>query len=414
MQWMRRLGANECGNTMIIVGFTLPILIILVGGAIDYSRVYMVRSKAQLALDSGVLAAASSVSSQPPSVVATTYLQSNFPDNYMDSNLSGATLASQLTLNVADPGDGTLVVDGTLTGQVRPYFLRIIGISQLNFTVKSQAERGVRPIDLVLVADHSGSMCFTVGTTVQSPTCPKLQDLKTAAHTLIDTLYGTRSSLDGVFVGIVPYATHAKYNTGAFGGSMDPRYGGNGMDPTAAMNPNQTPVLEYTGSKAQIKANIDAMNINLPTAKEAWTRINVGLDASWRMLRPDHNSVFAHTTPAPRPFYGEAQKAVVLMTDGRNITYCPNNGGMVQPKYVNTTDNDDVLARCGLMKQDGVIIYTVAFDLVGTDIDTLNTKNMLESCASNPSYYFDATSTTAMVQAFKEIGDSLRVIRLSR
>ncbi|MBA4274479.1 MAG: hypothetical protein C0436_02365 [Alphaproteobacteria bacterium] len=409
MMRMRSLLHDTKGNVLIIMGAALPVLLMLVGGAIDYSRVYMVRSKAQLALDSGVLAAASSVSSQPPQVVATTYAMANLPENYMDSNLNAATFASNLTLNVNDPNDGTLTVDGTLTGRVRTHFLRIIGISDIGFRVESQSQRGVRPLDLVLIADHSRSMCQFVGSTMMAPHCPKLEDLKSASRTLIDTLYGGRDSLDGVYVGIVPYATHVKYNV--FGSAVDPRFGGNGMDPMAVMNPQQTSIREYSNSKAQIISNINSMLINFPTAGEAWTRINVGLDGAWRMLRPDYNSIFAHSTPAPRPFNGETQKAVVLMTDGRNITYCPRDG---TPKYINPDDDADLAARCQAMKNDGIIIYTVVFDLNGDAASIVNTKQILENCATNPTYYFDANSPAAMTQAFKEIGDSLRVIRLSR
>ncbi len=406
---VKRLRYNEQGNALVIIGFALPMLVLLVGAAVDFSRVYMVRAKSQLALDTAVLSAAASVSSQPPEMVAETYAKANFPDNYMDANLNASNMASSIAITVVDPNDGTLNVSGVLTSSVKNYFLGLIGLGNMSYQVTSEAQRGVRPLDLVLVADHSGSMCNIAGTTTALPTCPKLEDLKNASHVLIDTLYGARTSLDGVYVGIVPYATHVKYNV--FGTSADPRFGGNGMDPTAARNPNQTSVREYTGNKASIHANISSMAINLPSAGEAWTRINVGLDGAWRMLRPDYNSNFAHTTVAPRPFNGDTMKAVVLMTDGRNITFCP---GASTPKYINPDDNADLALRCDMMKKDGILIYTVAFDLNGADGATVAVKKLLEDCATNPSYFFDAANPAQMTKAFKEIGDSLRVIRLTK
>ena len=102
------------------------------------------------------------------------------------------------------------------------------------------------------------------------------------------------------------------------------------------------------------------------------------------------------------------KKAVVLMTDGLN------SQKPVYPKH-STDGNDPSTANgltaqlCANMKDAGIILYTVAFQ-----VESVTTKNMLETCASGSEYYFDASNATLLSQSFQEIGKSLANLHISK
>jgi hypothetical protein len=64
---------------------------------------------------------------------------------------------------------------------------------------------------------------------------------------------------------------------------------------------------------------------------------------------------------------------------------------------------------CTDMKNAGIIIYTIAFN--GPDTAT---QNLLRGCASQNAYYFNSPTSAALQSAFKEIGNSLSNLRVSR
>lgn len=94
------------------------------------------------------------------------------------------------------------------------------------------------------------------------------------------------------------------------------------------------------------------------------------------------------------------RKALMLMSDGAN-TVSPNNSGW-HNKRNRTQANQYTLDVCTEAKNEGVEVYTIAFDL-----DDAATKNMLKQCASGPNYYYDASNATELKSAFDSIGRDL-------
>jgi Flp pilus assembly protein TadG len=100
------------------------------------------------------------------------------------------------------------------------------------------------------------------------------------------------------------------------------------------------------------------------------------------------------------------KKAIVLMTDGENT---------ISPTYPEHWGSDTSLANnltkelCDNVKETGIIIYTIAFE-----VSNVPTKNMLEECASGPTYYYDASDSLLLSSAFEEIGKSLASLHISK
>lgn len=105
------------------------------------------------------------------------------------------------------------------------------------------------------------------------------------------------------------------------------------------------------------------------------------------------------------------RKALVLMTDGQNSMKMNANGthsslsGGTAP-----TQADGYTAElCTNIKAKKIEVFTVAFQV--TDPAT---KQMLQTCATDASHYFDASDSAALSKAFKDIADALRNVYIAK
>lgn len=124
---------------------------------------------------------------------------------------------------------------------------------------------------------------------------------------------------------------------------------------------------------------------------------HVGTAWSWYMLSPEW-----------RNFWGAAQddvadysdtntiKAAVIMTDGE---YNSN--------YATASASAQAIEICNKMKDEGVTVYTIGFDM-STNVNDPARQTLMQ-CASPNKYYFPYDGTQ-LRQAFQEIGNSLVTI----
>ncbi|MCC0031779.1 MAG: VWA domain-containing protein [Brucellaceae bacterium] len=77
------------------------------------------------------------------------------------------------------------------------------------------------------------------------------------------------------------------------------------------------------------------------------------------------------------------RRAVVFMTDGDNNDY---------------KDDDRTIKFCDKAKDDGLEVYTVAFQAPARG------KNLLKACASGADHYYEATNAASLITAFRKIG----------
>jgi hypothetical protein len=148
--------------TLIWTCMMLFIIMPVVGLAIDAGVMYVIKSKLQTAVDGAALGAARSLSrgidipSQQTSATDTAkrYFHANFPNNWM-----GVTPVNDPTVTwpAAPPATAIINVQGDVDAPT--WFMRIIGVSSLHFTVVGQATR--RNVNLMLVVDRSTSLSDT-------------------------------------------------------------------------------------------------------------------------------------------------------------------------------------------------------------------------------------------------------------
>lgn len=177
-----------------------------------------------------------------------------------------------------------------------------------------------------------------------------------------------------------------------------------------------TPIVPLASKRQPLVKAVNDMVINRGTYYRPYTYIPAGLIWGLNVLSPGHPFKDAGEYDANNV---KPRKVAVLMTDGENtLRFDPSNGRHIGKKDAESEDdwaallgetNDDAVAICDFMKTKNIEIYTVAFM-----VSDAAAKTMLESCATSPSHYYDATDSDALLAAFTGIGQSLRVVRLAR
>ena len=205
------------------------------------------------------------------------------------------------------------------------------------------------------------------------------------------------------------------------------------ISPKDTGGPNKAcpdPITPLTNSRSTLEAAIAQM--------EPWegngTMANLGAVWGWRVLSP---------TP---PFtegqsYDDASfnKVLVILTDGQNLISEASGGcTFTNPKYkshytayghlsdivsdaaAGTLGTADVATAptmldqklrevCENVKETGIIIYTITFQLEDT-----STQDLFRDCASDPDKFFNSPNNEQLGEAFRTIGAELSNLRIAQ
>lgn len=176
---------NRSGAVAMIYGPMTILLMVAAGLAIDYSRSYLVKKEIGRALDAAVLAAGSLA------VTDETAMQ-ELANRYFQANLSTDTKTKynpQLSFSITNDE-----VTVTSTAHVPTIIMKIVGHDYVDVDARSVAGRTLVNIEVALVLDNTGSMSGS-----------KMTSLKSAATTLVNTLYSPEGSDEFVKFTIIPF-----------------------------------------------------------------------------------------------------------------------------------------------------------------------------------------------------------------
>ncbi|MEG3178491.1 TadE/TadG family type IV pilus assembly protein [Sphingomonas sp. RB3P16] len=228
----RRFGRDVAGNTLAIMAAALIPMAGLVGGGIDISRMYIIKTRMQHACDAGALAGRKQMGGgiwgSDDNDVALQYYDANFQANGYGS--TGTTRAFSAV-------GGT--VSGTATATVPMTLMRVLGITTDTITVTCDSEMRLPNTDVMFVLDVTGSMnCPATSTTCTNnggvPAAgSKIDGLKTAVKCFYEivarlktnatcaTTNATGGTGDQVQIrfGFMPYASNVNV-----GYSLPPAY----------------------------------------------------------------------------------------------------------------------------------------------------------------------------------------------
>ncbi len=188
----RRFLTDEGGASLPLTAAVLIPLLGFIGLGTDAARGYLVKARLGDALDAAVLAGAHVVDPADLQSEIQKYFEANFPPGYM-----GATV----TLNpVALSGADDEIINISASAVMNTTFMRLFGYQNLNIGTATEVTRQTISMDVVLSMDMSGSMDWSDGSG-----STRIASARTAAHTLVDILYGNKSAKSTLLIGLVPW-----------------------------------------------------------------------------------------------------------------------------------------------------------------------------------------------------------------
>lgn len=167
---------------------------------------------------------------------------------------------------------------------------------------------------------------------------------------------------------------------------------------------------------------------------DAWhrggTTTNLGVVWGWRLLSPRWRGLWASDPELPLD-YDEPlmDKVVVILTDGDNNLYsghAPSGDtdytgyqrlsagrlGTTNRSTARTRLNDRTLQTCTAMKQEGIIIYAITFEVANNSAgDAI--RSIFRSCATTPGHFFDSYGGEGLAGTFRTIAAQLANLRIA-
>jgi Flp pilus assembly protein TadG len=450
LTFIRTFLRDETGVAGPIIALSMMSLISATGASIDYARAQMVQTKLADTLDAAGLAAGATLSSQDSTDVAQNYFDVNFPQGFMNAAID------PLSVNVNDTKS---VLTLSASAKVPTIFMGIVGINEMDVSASTEITRKSGGLEVVLVLDNTGSMAGQ-----------KLTDLKTSSTELINILFGDDATKEKLWVGVIPFSQAVNIGTGysswmdttynatlnwhgvPWSGCVDARSGSydqtddlpslqkfksyywkddsnndwlksngslrSGIGPD--LGPNRycpQRLLEMTNVKADILDAIEDM------AARGNTHVNLGAAWGWRMLSPNWRGMWGGAMGVnnlPLDYGTEHMtKVMILMTDGDNTMSSTVRSayGYLSEGKLGTTNasaavtqlNNRLTTTCTSMKSHGIKIYSIMFNLNSSSVRTL-----FKGCASDEDYFFESATSDDLLQAFRQIGDSLSNLRISK
>lgn len=195
--FLSRLAHDVRGNTLAIMAAAMLPLAGLIGGGVDMSRLYLVKTRLQQACDAGALAGrkamgpdgwtkVADVGSASTEAKANTMFGVNFVQGQYGTGTTNATYSES---------DGT--VNGTVYTTVPMTIMKIFGMSQRRVGVSCNAKMEIPNTDVMFVLDVTGSMNCAPGTTCNNSTPvagAKITGLKHAVKCFYEVLERVNTS----------------------------------------------------------------------------------------------------------------------------------------------------------------------------------------------------------------------------
>ena len=198
---MLRIGQfakNESGSVLPIFALSIIPLFGLMGAAIDYSRASATRTDMQSALDSVAI-----MLSKDANKLTTAEIQTKAND-YFTAMFNRPEAKGIVVTPVFSQTDGTFSMKVSGAGEVPTRFMNIMGFNKMDIASSTEVKWGSRRLELALALDNTGSMSSS----------GKMDELKKATKSLLDTLKKTAIKPDTVKVSIIPFATVVNVGTG--------------------------------------------------------------------------------------------------------------------------------------------------------------------------------------------------------
>lgn len=401
-QSLRNFHANQSGIVAPLFGLMLLVILLATGLSIDTARGWRASGLASSALDAAALVGAKALRTSDPTDAELTALVLDYFNQNIQQN-SSIVVVDGITVSPNREENSVQLVANL---RVPTTVMAITGREHIDVRVNSTAVFDVRDVEVSMMLDVSGSMAGT-----------KIEDLKAAARDLIEILLPTDTPHANK-VAIAPFATAV--NAGSLAGTVSRGTDSRGRSlagrhttcvterPGAEAFTDASPVIHKLNRRSAScpTAEIQPLTDDLDVLEEAVEDLSAAgmtaghlgiawasylLSPNWASVLPGDSEPVAYDNPRFR-------KVALLMTDGmfNNFYESANGDSVTQARAV-----------CDSMKENGITIYTVGFQVPPEVVPTL------EYCATTPAHFYSAEDGEALRQTFQQIAKRLNGLRLS-
>jgi hypothetical protein len=390
---MRRAASDESGQVLVMTALAMTIMIIMVGLVVDVGHAMLVQRQLQAGVDAAALAGAQHLPDAPMAEsVAVQYGPTPGNKNAVNTVGNAITTAKVSCLagvpgcNRRDGGVNGIVVQAQ--SKVPTWFGRIIGITDLtvNATATACAPCSVKPLDIMVVLDRTGSMCESAPG-VNDPNCTDLKNARNGVRTFVSNLDPSIDKvglalfppvLDQSFVSRCPAAGYKPWsgtsNPNPPPANLDGKYYGYGAYwpyyvPDTRVPP-QTP-SRYVVASLEGADGTPADDYLVKDAQGNWQLNDAQSAFLQRLGCTSGNGSTSYALSLEEAQYelsrngrGNVQDVIIFLSDGAANTWPKNTGS----HWTNSWSWGQ--RPCGMgvqaatnIKQGGTIIYTIGYDL---------------------------------------------------
>ncbi|MEQ1520038.1 MAG: pilus assembly protein TadG-related protein [Aestuariivirga sp.] len=239
---LKAFRSNYLGSVTQITAVAAIPMMLAAGAAVDTVRINREQVAFDAAVDSAALAVAAddraSLSGLNEAQVATRLAElEEFAKEYMAENYTPQYGSSQeMEVDVTITG---AAIDLEASHSFPTTIMSLTGIEEINLSSHSQIMKAMRPIEIALVMDTTGSMASS----------SKLAGAKTAARDLLSTIYGGSAASvpesEYLRVALVPFAAGVRLNPSAYDFNLN-WIDTTGANPLSTVNFTDTSWNNYT------------------------------------------------------------------------------------------------------------------------------------------------------------------------
>jgi Flp pilus assembly protein TadG len=187
---IRSFAREQSGGIAILFAISLFMLFGFTALAVDFARGQSTKSALQQDLDATLLYVGTEVSKQPEGLDPQAMAQT-----YMDGLRRAKQAEGAVLVTLTQPDAKSFI--GDAVAQVPASLAGLFGIENFEVGVRSEAQIGQQPVEFALVLDNTLSM-----------NGPKLDTLKSAASTLVETIFQGLNADQFVKASVVPFAEY--------------------------------------------------------------------------------------------------------------------------------------------------------------------------------------------------------------
>lgn len=346
-RWMVR---DESGQVLVLATIMMVVLLAFAGFAIDVGHAYLVQRQLQAATDAAALAgaldlpdktlAAQTAKNYGPEPGKTNALRSN--DN---ASVTVETKCVTAIVTGCTPANGQVnSISVKSTSVVKTVFARVLGFH--SFTVNASATAcspcSVKPLDIMIVLDRTGSMCqFSNGTS--DPACTDLRNAREGVKTFLRLM---NPQFHRVGFAVLPPSTGTTRNAQCSPPSTPAQSNYDSATASYLMVPLSNDFASPPGTLNMGSTLVD--RVECQQVGGGRTGYAGALDAARAQLQTNG-----------RP---GVQKAIIFLSDG-----AANYGGLGEPVAYRNQPCQAGVDAAGRAKAQGVTVYGIGYDLDGVN-----------------------------------------------